>query len=43
MSAVAQNQPVMVEIKGFKTSHFLKRKTAFLGVGVKPSASIRIL
>jgi len=26
MSAVGQNRPLVVEIKGFKTSHFLKRK-----------------
>src|ERR1700687_3107041 len=28
VSAVSQNRPVMVEIKGFKTSHFLEHKTA---------------
>src|ERR1700751_2842433 len=28
MSAVSQNQPLKVEIKGFKTSHFLEQKTA---------------
>jgi len=28
MSAVTQNQPLKVEIKGFKTSHFLEQKTA---------------
>jgi hypothetical protein len=28
MSAVSQNQPLKVEIKGFKTSHFLEPKTA---------------
>src|SRR6516164_4836039 len=28
MSGVTQNQPVKVEIKGFKTSHFLEQKTA---------------
>jgi hypothetical protein len=28
VSAVSQNQPVMVEIKGVKTSHFMERKTA---------------
>ena len=28
ISAVSQNQPVKVEIKGFKTSHFLEQKTA---------------
>jgi hypothetical protein len=28
MSAVSQNQPVMVEIKGVKSSHFLEAKTA---------------
>jgi predicted transcriptional regulator len=28
MSAVGQNQPVAVEIKGLKTSHFLEQKTA---------------
>src|SRR5271168_4996915 len=28
LSAVSQNQPLMVEIKGFKTSHFLEQKTA---------------
>ena len=28
VSAVTQNQPLKVEIKGFKTSHFLEQKTA---------------
>jgi hypothetical protein len=28
MSAVSQTQPIKVEIKGFKTSHFLEPKTA---------------
>src|ERR1700736_1516326 len=28
LSAVSQNQPLKVEIKGFKTSHFLEPKTA---------------
>src|SRR5271165_7157883 len=28
VSAVSQNQPLKVEIKGFKTSHFLEQKTA---------------
>jgi hypothetical protein len=28
MSAVSQNQPLKVEIKEFKTSHFLEQKTA---------------
>ena len=28
MSAVGQNRPLVVEIKGFKTSHFLEHKTA---------------
>jgi hypothetical protein len=28
LSAVGQNRPLMVEIKGFKTSHFLEHKTA---------------
>ena len=28
LSAVSQNQPLKVEIKGFKTSHFLEQKTA---------------
>src|SRR6516165_6580367 len=28
MSGVTQNRPVKVEIKGFKTSHFLEQKTA---------------
>jgi hypothetical protein len=28
MSGVSQNQPVKVEIKGFKTSHFSEQKTA---------------
>jgi len=28
LSAVTQNQPLKVEIKGFKTSHFLEPKTA---------------
>ncbi len=28
VSAVSQNQPVMVEIKGLKTSHFSEYKTA---------------
>jgi hypothetical protein len=28
MSAVTQTQPLKVEIKGFKTSHFLEQKTA---------------
>jgi hypothetical protein len=28
LSAVGQNQPVMVEIKGIKTSHFMEQKTA---------------
>src|SRR5271166_2458159 len=28
MSAVGQNQPLKVEIRGFKTSHFLEQKTA---------------
>jgi len=28
VSAVSQNRPVVVEIKGFKTSHFLEHKTA---------------
>jgi hypothetical protein len=27
LSAVSQNRPVMVEIKGVKTSHFMERKT----------------
>ena len=30
LSAVTQNQPVMVEIKGFKTSHSMGAKTALL-------------
>jgi hypothetical protein len=28
VSAVGQNQPAVVEIRGFKTSHFLERKTS---------------
>jgi hypothetical protein len=28
LSAVSQNRPLMVEIKGFKTSHFLEHETA---------------
>jgi hypothetical protein len=28
LSAVSQNQPAMVEIKGVKTGHFMERKTA---------------
>src|SRR5271166_4891461 len=28
LSAVGQNQPLKVEIRGFKTSHFLEQKTA---------------
>src|SRR5215467_1220833 len=28
LSGVTQNRPVKVEIKGFKTSHFLEQKTA---------------
>ena len=28
LSAVGQNRPLMVEIKGFKTSHFLEHETA---------------
>jgi hypothetical protein len=28
MLAVSQNQPMMVGIKGVKTSHFMERKTA---------------
>ena len=28
MSAVSQNQPVMVGIRGVKTSHFMEPKTA---------------
>ena len=31
MSAVTQNRPVKVEIKGFKTSHSLEVKTALVG------------
>jgi hypothetical protein len=30
MSAVTQNRPVKVEIKVFKTSHFLEQKTALM-------------
>jgi hypothetical protein len=28
VSAISQNQPVIIEIKGFKTSHFKESKTA---------------
>ena len=28
VSAVGQNRPLVVEIKGFKTSHFLEHKAA---------------
>jgi hypothetical protein len=31
VSAVTQNQPVRVEIKGFKTGHYLGVKTALVG------------
>ena len=31
VSAVTQNRPVKVEIKGFKTSHSLEVKTALVG------------
>jgi hypothetical protein len=31
MSAISQNQPAVIEIKGFKTSHFKESKTAALG------------
>src|ERR1700758_1420099 len=31
VSAVTQNRPLMVEIKGFKTSHSLGVKTALIG------------
>ena len=31
MSAVTQNQPLRVEIKGFKTGHYLGEKTALFG------------
>jgi hypothetical protein len=31
LSAVTQNRPVMVEIKGFKTSHSMGVKTALIG------------
>jgi hypothetical protein len=31
MSAVTQNQPLRVEIKGFKTGHYLGVKTALVG------------
>jgi hypothetical protein len=31
MSAVTQNQPLMVEIRGFKTGHYLGVKTALVG------------
>jgi hypothetical protein len=30
LSAISQNQPVVIEIKGFKTSHFKESKTALL-------------
>ena len=29
---VTQNQPLKVEIKGFKTSHFLEQKTALVSL-----------
>jgi hypothetical protein len=32
MSAISQNRPRRVEIKGFKTSHFLEGETALLGL-----------
>jgi hypothetical protein len=32
LSAVTQNRSVRVEIKGFKTGHFLEPKTALLGL-----------
>jgi hypothetical protein len=28
MSAISQNRPVVIEIKGLKTSHFKEKKTA---------------
>src|SRR5437899_6370566 len=31
LSAISQNQPVIIEIKGLKTSHFKEDKTAPLG------------
>src|SRR5258708_34847542 len=33
LSAVTQNRPLMVEIKGFKTSHSMGVKTALDGLG----------
>jgi len=33
MSAVSQNPPGMIEIKGLKTSHFKEKETALLGLG----------
>ena len=33
MSAISQNQPGTIEIKGLKTSHFKERKTAPLDLG----------
>ena len=33
LSAVTQNQPLKVEIKGFKTGHFSEVKTALVGLG----------
>jgi hypothetical protein len=32
LSAVTQNQPLKVEIKGFKASHFLEGKTPLVGL-----------
>ena len=32
VSAVTQNQPLRVEIKGFKTGHYLGVKTALVGL-----------
>jgi hypothetical protein len=32
MSAFAQNQPLRIEIKGFKTGHYLEAKTVVVGL-----------
>jgi hypothetical protein len=44
LSAVTQNQPLKVEIKGFKTGHFSEVKTALVGlVNSEPSYPISLL
>jgi hypothetical protein len=35
VSAVTQNRPLKVEIKGFKTSHSFGVKTALIGLGMR--------